>query len=105
MPLKRQAIFERDHRRCVYCGAGEREGARLSIDHVQPRALGGDDSAGNVVTACRDCNRDKANHAAWSYLALRDDVRAHFLEHATHVWPRLREAIVQAALKARATID
>jgi len=105
MPMQRQAIFERDRRRCVYCGVGEREGARLSVDHVEPRALGGDDSPGNVVTACRDCNRDKANLAAWSYLALRDDKRAHFLAHATYVWPRLREAIVEAAMKKRAKTD
>ena len=100
MPLERHAIFDRDRRRCVYCGAGE-DVARLSVDHVEPRYLGGDDSEGNVVTACRDCNREKANHAAWSYLARRDDKRAHFLEHATYVWPRLRNAIVEAAAKAR----
>ena len=99
--MTRQAIFDRDRRRCVYCGASERDGAPLSIDHVEPRYLGGDDSAGNVVTACRDCNREKANLAAWSYLASRDDKRAHFLEHAIHVWPRLRQAIVEAAAKRR----
>ena len=99
--MKRQEIFERDRRRCVYCGAGEGGGVRLSIDHVEPRYLGGDDSGGNVVTACRDCNREKANHAAWSYLARRDEKRTHFLEHATYVWPRLRDAILEAAAKAR----
>ena len=101
MPLTRQAIFDRDRRRCVYCGAAERDGARLSVDHVEPRMLGGDDSDGNVVTACRDCNREKGHHAAWSYLAARDGKRAHFLEHATYVWPRLRDAIVEAAAKRR----
>ena len=98
--MTRQEIFERDRRRCVYCGAGEAEGARLSVDHVEPRALGGDDSRGNVVTACRDCNREKGHLAAWAYLAQRDEKRAHFLAHATYVWARLREAIVEAALKA-----
>ena len=77
------------------------DGALLSIDHVEPRALGGDDSGGNVVTACRDCNREKGHLAAWAYLANRPEKRAHFLEHATHVWPRLRSAIVEAAEKAR----
>ena len=100
MPMKREDIFARDRRRCVYCGAVEADGVRLSVDHVEPRYLGGDDSHGNVVTACRDCNREKGHLAAWAYLARRDAERAHFLDHATYVWPRLRDAIREAAAKA-----
>lgn len=71
----------------------------LSIDHVEPRVLGGDNSRGNLVTACTVCNTERAHLAAWAYLAQRDDKRAHFLEHATYVWPRLRRAVVEAAEK------
>lgn len=99
--MKRQQIFERDECRCVYCGAGEEDGRRLSVDHVEPRALGGDNSSGNVVTACTECNAEKAHLAAWAYLERRDDKRAHFLSHASYVWPRLRDAVIEAAEKAR----
>lgn len=98
--MKRQEVFDRDGRRCVYCGAAEADGAVLSVDHVEPRALGGDNSRGNVVTACLDCNAAKGHLAAWAYLARRDEQRAHFLEHAPYVWPRLRAAVVEAAEKA-----
>ena len=58
---------------------------------------GGDNSPGNLVTACRNCNASKGSLPAWSYLAERAVERANFLRYATHVWPRLRRAIEQAA--------
>jgi hypothetical protein len=61
---------------------------------------GGDNSGGNVVTACTACNRQKGGLAAWAWLAERDEARANFLRHATYVWPRLREAVEEAARKA-----
>ena len=68
-PAKRQAIYNRDGRRCVYCRgrAGEsidpcsRSGARyLTLDHLRPRALGGSHSATNLVTSCLTCNSIRA---------------------------------------------
>ena len=56
--LSNQALFARDHNTCLYCG--QRHGfARLSRDHVHPRARGGQDVWENVATACRDCNGRK----------------------------------------------
>lgn len=31
----------------------------LEADHIIPRSQGGEDVAGNFVTACRSCNRSK----------------------------------------------
>lgn len=62
-------IARRDGDRCVYCGAtAEESGAHLHLDHVQPRSLGGEDSASNLVTACRACNcaRKTMSLAQWS---------------------------------------
>src|SRR5437870_7091206 len=54
-PLKRDRVFSRDDYRCVYCG--KRFAAdELSVDHVEPRVRGGDQSTGNLVTACKGCN-------------------------------------------------
>lgn len=53
-------ILTRDGFRCRYCGVDSAQ-AQLQIDHVVPRALGGDDDAMNLVTACRDCNYGKAD--------------------------------------------
>jgi hypothetical protein len=84
----------------VYCGVVFAP-SELTLDHVQPRVKGGDHSDGNLVTCCIRCNEAKAGEAAWSYLARNPDVRAHFLKHATHVWPRIRHAVEEAARKTR----
>jgi len=56
--LTRRNVMLRDGHRCRYCGrtGGERQ---LNIDHVLPRARGGEDRWDNLVTACQPCNRRK----------------------------------------------
>lgn len=50
-------IAARDSHECVYCHrTAEQSGAHLHLDHVTPRALGGEDVASNLVLACRRCN-------------------------------------------------
>lgn len=51
--------------RCVLCGRGAPEGARLNVDHIKPRrlfpalAL----SISNLQVLCSLCNRGKGNRA------------------------------------------
>lgn len=94
----REGIFRRDGYRCVYCGMVLPAEA-LSLDHVQPRWRGGDNSPGNLVTACKADNTRKGSQAAWAWLADLPDERANFLRYAVHVWPRLRRAVVEAAAR------
>jgi 5-methylcytosine-specific restriction endonuclease McrA len=42
---------------CCYCGEKE----KLSIDHLMPRARGGQDNSNNFVWACRYCNSSKSD--------------------------------------------
>lgn len=57
---KEWVIFARDEFRCVYCGKSSVEdGVKLEADHIVAHSAGGADTAGNLVTACRDCNRSK----------------------------------------------
>ena len=83
----------------MYCGEAFPPD-ELTIDHVEPRRIGGDQSEGNLVTCCRSCNREKGGVAAWQYLARNPEKRDMFLTLATGVWPRLRRAIEQAAEKS-----
>lgn len=53
----RKAVYERDHYRCVECGAT----AHLSLDHIIPWSLGGEDTMENLQTMCRSCNSRKGN--------------------------------------------
>ena len=100
---KRDRIFRRDRHTCVYCGVAYRA-EELTLDHVQPKMRGGDDSEGNLVTCCRGCNRAKAGQAAWQYLSGRPEARTVFLAavegcdaaQAKPVWSRLLRAIREA---------
>ena len=58
--FSRRNIFKRDHYTCQYCGAqpGIEE---LTLDHVVPRAQGGQSRWDNCVLACMACNKRKAD--------------------------------------------
>jgi 5-methylcytosine-specific restriction endonuclease McrA len=94
----RVRIAARDGFRCVYCGMPFPL-EQLTLDHVQPRMRGGDNSDGNLVCACGACNLRKGSRAAWAFLAELPDERANFLRYATGVWPRHRRAVEEAARK------
>jgi hypothetical protein len=68
-PEKRLSIYSRDGFACVYCASED----RLSLDHLQPRELGGTHDATNLVTACVSCNsaRQDLPMRAWLQV-LRD---------------------------------
>lgn len=92
--MKRDRVFERDDFRCVYCGnRGAAED--LSVDHVEPRVRGGDQSDGNLVTACRGCNVRKGHRRLSDFLRDDPDARENFLRYAVHLWPRLRRALLE----------
>jgi 5-methylcytosine-specific restriction endonuclease McrA len=56
--LNRRNLFARDRNKCQYCGRIFPT-SDLSIDHVNPRALGGGDTWENLVCACIRCNARK----------------------------------------------
>lgn len=58
--FSRRNVFKRDKMTCQYCykQPGSEE---LTIDHVVPRAQGGQSSWSNCVLACVDCNSRKAD--------------------------------------------
>ncbi|MBN2044041.1 MAG: HNH endonuclease [Anaerolineales bacterium] len=54
--LSKSEVFRRDDFTCQYCG---KRAAKLTIDHVIPRHLGGAHSWENLVAACPACNHKK----------------------------------------------
>lgn len=56
--LTRKNILKRDGNRCCYCG---RHDLPLTVDHVIPKARGGDESWENLVAACLPCNNRKSD--------------------------------------------
>ncbi len=58
--MKRARIYIRDKYRCQYCG-DHKHAQDLTLDHILPRAQGGESTPQNLVTACVSCNQRKGN--------------------------------------------
>ncbi len=56
--MTRKNILRRDGFKCAYCG---RSDIPLTIDHIIPKARGGDDTWENLVAACTICNNKKGD--------------------------------------------
>lgn len=97
---RRMRILERDGFSCVYCNA-KPPIDELTLDHVEPRVKGGDQSDGNLVSCCKACNELKAGKAAWFFLARDAERRQNFLNNAKAVWPRIIRGINEAARNAK----
>jgi len=63
-------VYYRDGYRCVYCGIGVEDGARLTLDHVRSRDRGGNHSPRNVITCCCSCNSAKQGISMRAWLRL-----------------------------------
>lgn len=102
--MNRDEVFRRDEYRCVYCGETFERDA-LTIDHVQARVRGGDNSPGNVVTACGGCNTLKGHLRLSDFLRDNAAARASFFALAKFVYPRhlraVQEEIVRRPARSR----
>jgi hypothetical protein len=56
--FSRYSVVKRDASTCQYCGK-KLLPAQITIDHVIPKALGGDNSFTNCVVSCKECNNKK----------------------------------------------
>lgn len=58
----RDNVFLRDEFTCQYCGFTDETTKELSLDHVLPKFHGGKTKFTNIVTACHNCNSEKAHY-------------------------------------------
>lgn len=122
-PVRRCAILLRGGLRCAWClgdptPEDQPRGRALQVDHVVPRALGGDDSPRNLVPACGECNRARAEgwlverlaaegvRPASAWQRVRRQLRARFqtdaavaLAHVWYAWLAANRAVTKAATK------
>ena len=56
VPLSRRGVLRRDSNRCAYCNRSAN-----TIDHVQPKSRGGQDTWENLVACCLKCNNAKGD--------------------------------------------
>lgn len=57
-PMKKLKVFNKTKGECSYCGAILSED-NFVIDHVYPRARGGDNNIDNLLPSCYSCNLSK----------------------------------------------
>lgn len=89
---KRFALYLRDDCRCVYClRALGTKGVRMTLDHVVPRSLGGDNAAENLVTACSRCNSRRGNLPVAAFAEVLIEMGA----DPTAVYGRLKEQLAR----------
>ena len=58
--FRKKVLFNRDNWQCQYCHV-KLDKNSVTIDHVVPRALGGQTSWKNCVVACKKCNIKKGS--------------------------------------------
>jgi hypothetical protein len=61
-------IYERDNYTCGHCGK-QLTRFTATLDHVQPVAEGGDNSASNLLTSCLQCNSRKTSRPLGDFMA------------------------------------
>lgn len=55
----RKVILHRDKYLCVPCKARGLNTSATEVDHIIPKAAGGDDAPSNLQSICTDCHRSK----------------------------------------------
>jgi 5-methylcytosine-specific restriction endonuclease McrA len=80
---RKMVVWKRDEWACVYCGVGVVDvldnpprGITATVDHVVPRSKGGSHKITNLVTACWNCNKKRADKGAGYTKRTRQEVTA-----------------------------
>lgn len=96
--LWRAAIKEAWKNRCAYCNQPPIDDKSLTIDHVKPKARGGEDRTTNCIPACRRCNADKGSElwVTWyrmqPFYSLEAELRIrHWLKTGQTILPNDRD--------------
>tara|TARA_Y100000114_G_C11727064_1_gene311557 strand:- start:297 stop:716 length:420 start_codon:yes stop_codon:yes gene_type:complete len=87
----RQAIYLRDNHTCYWCGATEKDGAQLSLDHLVPWVYFGADNHRNLVTCCRKCNSKRGDKKLKQWYQVLEDEYGKDLEEIQVIQERIKK--------------
>lgn len=65
-----QKVWAVDGFKCMYCGAKMGQ-SLMTIDHLIPLELGGENDVTNYLTSCKKCNKDKGSEDPRTWCARR----------------------------------
>ncbi len=91
--FRKKVLFNRDDWRCQYC-SNKLSWEQVTIDHVMPSSRGGTTSWKNCVTACKPCNKRKANKTPEE--AGMRLLQKPIAPHAIHFWNALKSNVWHA---------
>ena len=82
----RGLLYDRDGHTCVYCGRHKNNGAKLSLDHIEPYGISNDNTMFNLVTCCKPCNSVKSTRILSDdeYQKIKKEVRKRSLRFDEH---------------------
>jgi 5-methylcytosine-specific restriction endonuclease McrA len=88
--FRKRVLFNRDSWTCQYCGI-KLDASNITIDHIMPRARGGQTNWRNCVTSCKKCNIKKgARLLPETGMQLRknpiEPSMLHFWEAGVYTW-------------------
>lgn len=84
----RYDVLSRDGFRCVLCGATQKDGVTLHVDHIIPLAKGGLSEMSNLRTLCERCNLGKGDRlepAIKNYQEMNDNKKKIISEKTANV--------------------
>ena len=98
-----EALARREMPYCYLCGSdldfvadGYR---RFTLDHVWPRAYGGNSDYDNLLGACRSCNQTKSGEPSWAMYPIQAFVAGFEVEDLRRVSKAMRFAVQARAAK------
>jgi len=65
---RRREVFARSDGLCHYCRTALTLDGRWHVEHMVPKALGGEEAPGNLVAACAPCNLAKRDRTALEFV-------------------------------------
>ncbi len=68
---RRALVYERDGRRCQYCGKQHLSDSEITADHITPIIHGGGNSQENLRTACKSCNSSRKHSSIEDFRLLQ----------------------------------
>ena len=66
---RRRELFEKSEGKCHYCRGALTLDGKWHVEHMMPRALGGEDELGNLVASCVACNLAKRDKTAIEFVS------------------------------------
>lgn len=88
--FRKRVLFNRDNWKCQFCGE-KLSPSLVTIDHVMPSSRGGPTSWQNCVTACKGCNKRKANKTPEE--AGMKLISKPGMPSALHFWDAMRSSV------------